>query len=134
MLKKIIQNSFVGLGIGFIITTFYTYFIPSQMAPFKIMLTWALASVVYGGASVVYDYLNLRLALLSHFAISLLTTFVAGSVMISYYQFEDKLSTYGLITLNFVIVYLIIYVVSMLSHKNEAKKLNKLLTQKNHRA
>lgn len=134
MLKKIINNSFIGLGIGFIITTFCTYFIPSQMAPFKIMLTWALASIVYGGSSIVYDYLDLRLALASHLIVSLVTTFIASSVIISYYQLEDKLATYGMITLNFIIIYLIIYAINFFAQKQEAKKLNHLLTQKNHRA
>lgn len=134
MLKNIIKSSFIGLGIGFLITTTYTYFIPSQMVPFTILLTWVLASIVYGGSSVLFDYLNLRLALVSHFFISLITTFIAASVVISYYQIEDKLITYGAIVLNFILIYLIISVIQSFSQKRNAKKINQLLNQKNHRA
>lgn len=134
MLKNIIKSGFVGLGVGFVITTFCTYFTPSQMVPFTILLTWVLASIVYGSSSVLFDYLDLRFALISHFLISLITTFIATSVVISYYQVEDKLITYGAIVLNFIIVYLIIIAVHFFSQKRNAEKINQLLNQKNHRS
>lgn len=127
MLKKLLKASLIGLGIGNLISIFWTYHFFYQRGhdiPFMLLLLWIIASALYGIASVLFDYLAIKKALIIHFLVCLSITLCAFYLMATAFS----IPVYYTMSLSiFVVIYLIIYLAIYLSQEKESNELNKTI-------
>jgi len=128
MLKKFITHSLIGLGIAYLITTFWIFITPAQEASAAAFI-WGIAAIIYSNSAIIYDYQALPKALSIHFTCSLITTLVACKAMSLVIGFEMQLGLYLAILLNFLIVYLIIVLANIYSAKRQSRLLNEMVTK-----
>lgn len=129
MLKKFITHSLIGLGIAYLITTFWVLITPAQEVSAAILVIWGIAAIIYSNSAIIYDYQALPKALSIHFTCSLITTLVACKAMSLVIGFEMQLGLYLAILLNFLIVYLIIVLANIYSAKRQSRLLNEMVTK-----
>ncbi len=129
MLKQFIERSLIGLGIAYLITTFWVFITPAQEASATILAIWGIASIIYSTTTIIYDYQAFPKALVIHFTCSLIVTLIACKAMGLVIGFEIPNGTYLAIMLNFIIVYFIIVLAKHFSAKRQTKLLNEMVTK-----
>ena len=129
MLKQFIERSLIGLGIAYLITTFWVFTTPAQEASAAILAIWGSASIISSNTAIIYDSPGLPKARAIHCTCSLITTLMACKAMSLVIGFEIPNGTYLAIMLNFIIVYVIIVLAKLFSAKRQTKLLNEMVAK-----
>lgn len=136
MMNKIVDYGFKGLGIGFIITNIMLYiFMYSDGALYngqeiiKCYMVWAGASVLFGLASLVYDFINVGhlYQTFIHFLLISVISFLTTSYMLKSIlgqQVNLMTDVFPSFILSFVIIYLVIWSGIYFIEKSRLNKLN----------
>ncbi len=125
-IKDIILACITGIGIGMPITILCMTLIGGYNGVIKEFLVWLIASALFGALSLLFriSKLNLVVATIIHCVGCLLITCGACKII----GYSDSFSQILLAVLPvFVVVYGVIYAVSIISMKKEAKKANEAL-------
>ena len=59
MLKQFIERSLIGLGIAYLITTFWVFVTPAQEASATILAIWGIASIIYILSVLLYSFISI---------------------------------------------------------------------------
>jgi hypothetical protein len=137
MFNKIYNYGLKGLGIGFIITNIMMYFSTFNSGEeytiqgvVMIYIAWAIASVFFGIASIVYEISNLAMIykMLIHFTCLALVAFTAVNYMMNNIynlelnMFKDFFSSFLVI---FIIIYFVLWTIHYFIEKTRIGKINK---------
>ena len=127
-IKNILMACITGIGIGMPITILCRTLIGGWNETVKEILVWLLASALYGVLSLIFSSgkLNLILSTAIHCVGCLAVTCVACTINGYSDNFFDILLAVLPI---FAVVYIVIYALSMISAKIEAKKITESLNK-----
>lgn len=128
-LKDIILAIISGIGIGMPVTILCMVIIGGWNETIKEFLVWLIASALFGVLSIVFKSSRLPLPLITviHCVGCLCITCGACAII----GYADSFFTILLSVLPvFVVVYAVIYIVTLISAKAEAKRINEALEKK----
>lgn len=125
-----LHSILIGMGFGMPTTIICMLLLGGYKPFFKEFIVWMVASALFGIISRLFfdnEYLTLPVATVLHFISCFIITVLAGTIC--GYANGILLLINGIAPI-FIVAYLIIYIISMISMKIEVKKVNDALNER----